>query len=485
MSTFFERNKRKGTLAALLLLLRRGKGVVALLVLVAVLSGVFVLPGGMRVPWADKALVKMGFATRSGDFSGMTRAMRSARQDDQDWTIGGLGRRLIGRSLYTPNASSSMELVLKKVERKDNASSSVGSPQSVSGVMRPEDVGKGGAVELTRDEFLGGLVRSANAAAMASGGPMADGGKLADGGQMAQNLEMASASNPGDGLLGHALAFASVPGAGAASELPKKAAGGKIDKLRSYSIGQSLMNFYGEDPQRSGKKTFYGLAEARAYSVTAAQPLCADSNNCPKEYAANTAGLVFDGGTSHADVMSNTELGETSSPNVPDQKSIKPIVDESKQYYDDVQDCDAVDQWAQGGGALSQSVKNANAQPYKGKTMQEMCQAQWSQVTDQTFITPQTPFSERVLMDEMQHQSCKMNCNLNDIPHHPECTKWAGTACRSCDSGSCDRDTAKACKEYGAQMKAVCNVLNCVFHLKHTACPLAQGQPEDKHSCDQ
>ena len=104
---------------------------------------------------------------------------------------------------------------------------------------------------------------------------------------------------------------------------------------------------------------------------------------------------------------------------------------------------------------------------------------------------PPRPFSERVLMDEMQHQSCKMNCHIDDPAKSPECTpgQWSfdhdSPACQRCDSGSCDKKTAEQCKKYGSQMKAVCNVLNCVFSIKHDSCPLATGQPPDQHSCNQ
>lgn len=495
MSSFFERNKRKGSLAALLLLLRRGKGVVALLVLVAVLTGIFVLPGGMRIPWADKIADRMGFPSASADvrFSGMKGAIQSAKQDEQAWGIGGWGRKLLNRtSSYTPPASTSMELVLKKrPETSADTTAHLGTPESIAGVMRPEDVARGAnPVALSKDDFFGGLVRSANAASMASGGPMADGGKLADGGQMAKNLEMApSASMPTDGLMGSPVQV------NGGSNLPNKIAGGKVNKLSSYSISQSILNMYsgGQKPEKS-TQTFYQLAWTRAYSVTAAQPICADSNGCPKEYAANTAGLTFDGGQpagQNERVMSNADLGEAS-PSAPNSQNdqVKSIVSESTQYYQDIQDCDNVDDWANptGGGTpeLSSDVKNGPAQQYVGKTLAQVCPGDPNE--NKSFMINGV-LSERGLMDEMQHQSCLMQCKNIGDPNHPECDKWKpaspGSTCAQCDNGSCDKTTAQLCKGYGAQMKMICNQLNCVFQVKHDACPLTKPQPLDQHSCNQ
>ncbi|MCX5788057.1 MAG: hypothetical protein NTX64_06040 [Elusimicrobia bacterium] len=471
--------------------MRRGKGVVALLVLVAVLTGVFVLPGGMRIPWADKVAGKFGFAAPGigPHFSNLTKAMHNARQEDQTWSIGGLGKRLFARSFYTPPASSSMELVLRKApETEADARARVGNPQSIAGIIRPEDVAKrDNAVSLSNEEFFGGLVKSANAASMAAGGPMSDGGKMADMGQMAKNLEMAASASPvGDGILGQ-------PSASASASLPRQVAGGKVERLASYSISQSVLSMYQKRPDQASNQTFYQLAWTRAYSVTAAQPVCADSNGCPKEYASNTAGLVFDGGKpgqSGDKIMSNADLGETS-PAAPEANNtnVQGIVTESNQYYQDVQDCDAVDAWTNpmdGTTPTLTGVKNSAASAFNGKTLESVCGP--SPGENMAFLHGRA-LSERVLMDEMQHQSCKMNCNLGN-PHgdHPECSsgQWQGdTDCAHCDSGSCDKTTATLCKGYGNQMKAVCNQLNCVFKAKHDACPLSATQPLDQHSCNQ
>ena len=119
MSSFFERNKKKGLLAALLLLLRRGKGVVALLVLVAVLSGLFVLPGGMKIPWATKAAGKLGFESASvAPFGDMTSAIRSARESlMMQNSMGEERKRLAAVQAKNGDSSTSAFLDLSKLPK--------------------------------------------------------------------------------------------------------------------------------------------------------------------------------------------------------------------------------------------------------------------------------------------------------------------------------------------------------------------------------
>lgn len=506
MSSFFERNKKKSLLAALLLLLRRGKGVVALLVLVVALSGLFVLPGGMRIPWASKEAGKLGFGRTAAQFNDMTSAIRSARESlMMESSMEAQRRKLAAVQAKNGDSSTSAYLDLRALPKYGK----VAQAGSISGVVNPDQVTKkDNTVQLAQEEFMSGLVKSAEAGMMAAGGPMADGGSMADGGKMADAGQMAELSkgaaiNPGEAVMDQALQFAKVPGSnGQQAVLPK---GEKYDKLtgskakelgmKSYGVGRNLSQMYQPSPACQGdpagcKPTFYKLAEARAYSVTAAPPTCLEPA-CPKEYAHTTAAIVFDGQQPGAQIMSAQELNENTSPVVPDADKIKGIVDESMKYYDDTQKCQAYEAWANDdpNGLTSDASKEyglLQGSPGNVRTFTRVSTA------DDPVV--QKGGTERELMQEMQHLSCAMSCSgTAAAAGNNECASWQGSmqdselsGCGggSCDQGACDKTKAQRCKRIGNRMRDVCNALEKIWKQKHK-CPLAENTALDLHDCNQ
>ena len=526
MSSFFERNKKKSLLAALLLLLRRGKGVIALLVLVAILSGVFVLPGGTRIPWATKGAAQLGLPPYQGDrFSNMSAALKSARESTgMSEYMGAQKRRLEERQAKNGDSSSSAFLDLEALPKFAKLSrSSGGSASSISGIVHPEEVNRRDrSLKMDKGEFLGGLVKSAEAGVMAGGGPlaenaaMADGGKLADGGKMAA-LTRGSAVNQGDSVMDQALNFQKVPDVpGGETKLPK---GEKYDQLNAGTAGNLAMKHCGESGKdcptdgggdtpppapEMGKPTFYKLAEARAYSVSAAPPTCLEPG-CPKEYAHTTAAIVFDGQDPKVGrIMASSELNENTSPTVPDKSQIDNIKQESMDYYEQTQQCEAYEAWANGKKPTSPpelgTKYDAIATTAGGEVGSVAKYAGSTGLTsdiDEEVLTGKA--NERTLMQEMQWLSCAMSCGTplasRGAAEQVACENYSaakfitnlplGGSCGqgSCDQGSCNKDKAQHCKAIGNRMRSVCNALKAIWTEKHK-CPLASGTL-DLHDCNQ
>lgn len=529
MSSFFERNKKKGLLAALLLLLRRGKGVIALAVLVAILAGVFVLPGGTKIPWAKRGAESAGLRPTGPSFSGMTTFLRSARESSEMASdMGAKKKQLLEKNANRGDSSTSAYLDLGGLPKYAKLSGASGSALStISGIVNPDQPGRlDRAMKFDKDDFLGGLVKSAEAGVIASGGQMAENSKMADGGKMAE-LTRGSAINQGEAAVNQALNFQKVPDVGGGDvKLPK---GEKYDQLNAETAGNLAMKHCGESgkncpkddggdapppPPAVGKPTFYKLAEARAYSVSAAPPTCMEPG-CPKEYAHTTAAVVFDGqcdvnSPCPSKIMAAAELDENTSPQVPDQSRINEIKQESMDYYDQTMQCQAADSWAQGerpsppafpaelgpkydkiaadnGGEVAQVAKYAGSQT-GGADQDEVVQGQGPK-----------PANERTLMQEMQHLSCAMSCGADGSRQPAEeisCKEWKSApfvnnlpkqgTCNggSCDQGACDKDKAQHCKAIGNRMRAVCNALKKIWEVKHQNCPLASGTL-DLHDCNQ
>lgn len=537
MSSFFERNKKKSLLAALLLLLKRGKGGVALFVMVALLAGVFVLPGGMRIPWASKGGAKPGFDNQADAkrFADMAAAIRTARDSKSELGVFKAlwgARAASNQSTWQNQGKSTVELVKGKLPEFDETKGwegQLGSARSVAGIAAPGGPQSDNSVQLEKAEFLNGLVRSADAGVMAAGGPLADPGvgsdpgKMADGGKMAA-LEKGAAINPGGGVMEQALKFTDVPDPkNQAVQLPK---GEKYDKLDAssakqlafgrYGINKATADLYQPTPSR-GKPAFYQLAEARAYSVTAAPPTCKDA--CPKEYAHTTSAIVFDGQKPGMGIMTSAELDENTSPIVPQQDGadgINAIVSETMKYYDDTKKCEAAELWASGmslGSNVPPEVKTYHAEIVSSRgtvdqVAQKGCTTAWlpdsGAGAGRSCGMPLVKccngrVDERSLMKEMQLLSCAMSCvgtggdGAKPMDSEGVCSEvnQIGSNCLNgpCDSGSCDKNKAQRCKDIGNRMRDVCYALRAIWRVKHQSCPLAYGADQssqgDFHECQQ
>lgn len=304
MSTFFEKHKRKGALGLLLFFLGRGKGVVPLLVLVVVLSGLTVSPFSFKSPaWLDRLVG--GGRGRLGP-GGLSETMSASRGVDES-----LGRRLLRAVLPFRYDRSSVDLVRGKaiVDSKFAGKVSVKGGTTISGVIRPEDAGKmKDGIALTTEELLAGLVNSAQAGDFAAqlgrvGGPAALEALMA--GRLPYYERGPGQEGPGrmfgprrfvdPGALkgGRAVNVdlkAIVPG-GATITLPQ-ARGGKLSGLYRGSNKSGRSSAKHEHVINS-EREMQVLAETNAYSRYGMK--CANDASCHKEHAMTVSDHPFSG----------------------------------------------------------------------------------------------------------------------------------------------------------------------------------------------
>lgn len=339
--TFLDRHKKKGLLALLLLLLKRGRGAGPVFLLVTVLSLLFVAPAGLgrHIPWADKLAKIPGLGLIFGppgrlglaELGERFRLLRDgdlALWDPVRWRRGPLPG---GRGV-----ESSVELV-----KGDGAGSGRGvsggeairysdkikGGGSINGVFTPEEASKReDGVPLSEGELLSGLMGYAHAAALGGVGLHRGAGALPRG---------VSAVSPGGGGVQGILDSAKGPEAGPGK---KTGGGGKADpyawqKTRG-KIGESL-----KGPKLAKKGTaMYQLAISKAYSAIAVPAKCKDTG-CPKEFASNASGVPFVGGRATDGILNNPELGD--GVELPDLSEIQPMVDEVEKLESQAKQCEA------------------------------------------------------------------------------------------------------------------------------------------------
>ena len=195
MATFLEKNKKKSALVALLLFIRTRKTVIALLLLVALASFLFVSPSNLLLhfPGGDRAAAglawiagkigvdtsKWGLAGGKRDYGDLLAAFRSAKDGGgkAGWSAfmgggngagsGGIGGSTGSLGFVKGNA--------KDLEASGGSGANLPKPGAVEGVLNPDDAknrGEGEGVALNEGDVSGereGLVKSAFASGFGSG----------------------------------------------------------------------------------------------------------------------------------------------------------------------------------------------------------------------------------------------------------------------------------------------------------------------------
>ncbi|HBL17292.1 MAG: hypothetical protein A2X36_14065 [Elusimicrobia bacterium GWA2_69_24] len=472
MSQFLQRNKRKGALAALLLMLRRGKGLAALLMMILMLSSVFIVPSGffMGIPWVAKAVNMLGLAalfadSGNGGFSEFAEALRNARSSRNLMPTGAYRSRSGGMNL----SQSGMDLVrgeLRDGQAKTYDGVAKDAGASVDGVLRPEDSKKmHEGVALSEGELADGLLKSAMAGTFAQGGGPG-GGVFSDrmglrGGSGASgSMSLATTGGVGN-TSGVSKSGGARGGAGAgravtrdtrlASSVFRGGArgqsylsgvnGGQLGKMvpggtsyqRAYgggasaaadscftgapAIGPAQQKAYVTGGHRAqgtptsadaNGETFNSLAAGCVLGEVASPPTCI--SDCPGEFASGVSGAIYDG--------NKVDEGMIASPNepvpvTPDMTEVGGLLDQANQMEEDAKKC-------------------------------EEAEATYG---------PQ----ERQLMSDIQELSSE--------------------ASATCGGGGCE-DNEDACRSLCNQMTSKCNEYNTVAAQKAAACPLSNGQFE-------
>jgi len=463
MATFLEKNKKKSSLAALLLFLRTRKTVTALLLLVALASFLFVspsnllisLPGGARVAagvaWiAGKVGVdtsKWGLAGGRRDYGDLLAAFRAAKDGGgkAGWSAFMSGK---GGAAGGGAGSGSLSLVkgsAKDLEATGGSGANLPKPGSVSGVLNPDDDkarGEGDGVALLDEDVSGkgeGLVKSAFAGGFGSGGPNGGGGPGAggsgSGGGMLSGGAFASSGffSGGKGAVSGKLGDIVKGGLGGIN--PQAGAGvpikggkdGKLSAARASAIQARTSRGLVGSHTISGQRAFVQLAAGRGRAAISVAPNCTPGSGCPGEFAATNTGAVYDGNSisgDKTDILTAPELATIdgiSTPNLPDT------------------------------GMADDYIKDAEKMDADAKLCREL---------DDKYGPIELAGDQA--QERLSRQFDAMGCG----------------------QGGCSKSKAKACQRMGDQMKAMCRQ-NMTVRCKHTReCPLTAKNNCSPDYCD-
>ncbi|HAZ08776.1 MAG TPA: hypothetical protein DCZ01_09715 [Elusimicrobia bacterium] len=416
-STFLERNKKKGLLAALLLFLRQRKAASLSLLFVLLSSTLFVspsyilidMPGGARlaagVAWiAQKAGVDasrwgLGLGGRRS-FHELMAAFRTAKEAGSARAVG--WGAFFSRVGAGGTAADSLDMV--KGSRKDLEAMS-GGAHSIAGVLNVEDVKSNPdqeGVALSEAELAGeheGFIKSAFA-----------GGFLR--GLLGGSGFIGAGSRPGDRASGGLDATGKVTAPKTAIQSGAK---GTLSSARSSAMEARAKSGAVAARSMGSKRAFAQLAEGRGRAAIATSPNCND--DCPGEFATTNTGAIYDGNAVSGkgmDILAIAQLQEGS--------------------LDIPIGADAIAEDAQ---------KDAEQMTKDAETCKE-------------------------LDDQYGPKENKLNAEMEAISKQFEDM--------DCGSGGCSKSKAKKCKALGDDLKAKCSEYMGV-RCKHTReCPLTKNQ---------
>jgi hypothetical protein len=373
MSTFLDKNKKKSSLAALLLFLKARKSLSALLLLVLIASFLFVspsymlinLPGGARlaagVAWIAGKLgadtSKWGLAGGKRDYSDLVAAFKAAK--DNGGKAGWSSFMRGGDGSGAGAGSGSLDFV--KGDRKDLESASASGEKlpksgSVDGVLNPDDAkdrAEGNAVAVNEGEVGqgSGLVKSAFAGGFAGGGAGGAGGfgSSLSGGAFASKGFFGGDKSASSGKLSDRVNanLANVDKAAIAKGVQMQGgAKGQMSKAQASRIDTRTSKGMVGSHTISGQRAFVQLAVGRGRAAISVAPNCTPGSGCPGEFAATNTGAVYDGNTltgERTDILSVPQIDGISTPNVPDTSMADDYVKDAEKMEADAQKCRELD----------------------------------------------------------------------------------------------------------------------------------------------
>jgi len=357
MTRFFERNKRKSALAALLLLLGKRRDLGLLLLMVAVLLFVFVLPANFsslvaqrlaRVPGGSLIAAALGVSKPS--FGELLAAFKAARNERQPWEA-------FLRTAAGAGPASSVDMV--RGSRGDlltgDEASKLGRSRTVSGILNQDDAGRTQQGVYLNDKDVAGdrasLVQSAVGAGFGALGGI---GAFAARGFFSRG---AHAINPES--FSAAMGDTQVPGVS-----PVTVRTGRYSKdasqrnplgwsALSQSVGRGIAGTSTKPGacMSGGRCAFSQLATGRSNAILSSAPTCVPGNGCPPEYAANTSGAVYDNNSVSAtpQVVTSGDAapqldGITGTPTAPSQGTADNLDQQASQLQQQEQQCNQADQ---------------------------------------------------------------------------------------------------------------------------------------------
>lgn len=455
MSTFLEKNKKKGALAALLLFIRTRKTVTALLLLVALASFLFIspsnlilsFPGGARVAagvaWiAGKVGVdtsKWGLAGGKRDYGDLLAAFRAAKEGGGKAGWAAFMRGDADAARRAGGATGSLGFVKGDAKDLEGAGGSEGKlpkPGSVAGVLNPDDAkntADGEGVALSDGDLSGereGLVKSAFAGGFGSGFGGGSGAGTAGGGLSGGSFagagffgggQGAASGKLGDIVKGGLEGIKTQPGKGVPI---KGGAEGRLSKSRASEINARTGKGMVRTHTISGQRAFVQLAAGRGRAAISVAPNCTPGSGCPGEFASTNTGAVYDGNTitgDRTDILTVPEIDGIETPNVPDT------------------------------GMADDYIAQAEKMDADAKKCREL---------DEQYGPQELAFDKQ--QEELSRQFDSMGCG----------------------QGGCSKSKAKRCQRLGDQMKQLCRD-SMTVRCKHIReCPLTANNNCSPAECD-
>lgn len=460
MATFLDKNKKKSALAALLLFIRTRKTVIALLLLVALASFLFVSPSNLLLhfPGGDRAAAglawiagkvgvdtsKWGLAGGKRDYGDLLAAFRSARDGGgkAGWSafMGG------GNAADAPRiggASGSLGFVkgnAKDLEASDGNGANLPKSGAVDGVLNPDDAknrGEGEGVALNEGDVSGereGLVKSAFAGGFgngmsnsgASGEGALSGGAFANSNFFGNGSGFGGGKGATTGKLGDVVkgGLEGIKGQTGKGVQIKGAAKGQLSKANASRIAARTSKGLVGTHTISGQRAFVQLAAGRGRAAISVAPNCTPGSGCPGEFAATNTGAVYDGNTisgDRTDILTAPEIDGISSPNLPDS------------------------------GMADDYIRDAEKMDADAKKCREL---------DDKYGPQELAF------DKQQETLSKKFDSMG------------------CGQGGCSKSKAKACQAMGDQMKSLCRA-SMTVRCKHIhECPLTAKNNCSPSECD-
>lgn len=387
MSTFLDRNKKKSSLAALLLFLRERKALAVLLLAVMFATSLFVgpsamllrLPGGTRmaagIAWIATKLgvdvSKWGLAGQKHDFGDLVAAFKNAKEGSGKAGWGAfMGRGDAGAGA----GAGSLDFV--KGSKSDLAANGaegdkLPKPGSVGGILNADDASKRGENGVSVDEnevgkggrdgadAVNGFVRSAFAGGFANGqsafgGNGANGG-LSGGAYASSGFFSGGKGGGNGGKLGDLVknGTSGLPGAANGHGVQiQGAAKGQLSKSQASIIQARTARGLLGTHEVNGQRAFTQLAVGRGRAAISVAPNCTAGNGCPNEYASTVSGAVYDGNNlvKNQDIITDPpELpGGIGSPNVPDTSLGEGYTHDAENMQTQAQQCKEADQYYMG-----------------------------------------------------------------------------------------------------------------------------------------
>lgn len=449
MNTLYEKHRRKGLLALLFLLFRRGKGVGPLFVLLGALSVLFVLPSGV---WRGGPFGRFGpggVPGRAGPGGAFLRGAGEESASDARARArlrGGLWNPMGGRgSAASYGGGSSLDLVSGELP-KDKARGGAGAAfleglsgrRSVGGILNPEDSRRrADGVALEAGELENGLLNTAFAGGLLGGAAGPAGGGLSGPAGMGKRAKAGlkpGGSGPDAGAVGAAdfqqgfLEQAMGQAGESLSDAKSVSAGSARGKLSGYDwkkLAHQIRGAFSVAAAAGTRTDLYMLAVTNAYSFIAKPPSCEGS--CPHEFSSNASGVPFDKDpfdprTGGKGILTEAKFDSTDPSAVPGAGRLQTLVEEANKLEEDARRCEEAQK------QIGPQEQRVNAQ-----------------------------------MQQLSDQFKAMDCG----------------------GGGCSADKAKKCMQVGNQMRAKCNEHNQIMQQMISACPTTLERGPVMMNCNQ